>query len=83
MARVGGLSSKFYRETKGIKVTSGQTVKAGTVLTRQGHKWQPGINVIGQAHLNAGCDGEIYFTRKKDKSKKIVTYINVRALQKA
>ncbi|MFA5260689.1 MAG: 50S ribosomal protein L27, partial [Candidatus Omnitrophota bacterium] len=57
MAKKGGLTSKFYRETRGVKVSGGQYVKAGTILTREGDKWKPGINVIGQTHLNAICDG--------------------------
>ena len=78
MVRVGGLTHKYYKETRGIKVSGGQIVKAGTVLTREGHKWKPGINVIGDMHLTAKCDGEIYFTRKKNTYRKVVTIINVR-----
>ena len=29
--RVGGISSKYYCETGGIKVSGGQQVKAGTI----------------------------------------------------
>ncbi|MCA9398272.1 MAG: 50S ribosomal protein L27 [Candidatus Omnitrophica bacterium] len=78
MVRVGGLTHKYYKETKGIKVSGGQNVKSGTVLTREGHRWKPGINVNGDMHLTAACDGEIYFTRKKNSYKKVVTYINIR-----
>ena len=39
--RVGGLSHKIYCETAGIKVTGGQTVKEGAVLTREGDQWKP------------------------------------------
>ncbi len=78
MVRVGGLTKKFYRETKGIKVSGGSKVKAGTILTREGHKWQPGINVRGTMHLTAACDGEVYFTKKKNNYKREVTYINVK-----
>ncbi len=81
--RVGGISSKFYKETKGIKVSGGQEVKAGTVLTRQGHKWQAGINVIGRTNLTAGIDGEVYFTKKKNTFKREKTYINVRPAKAA
>lgn len=81
--RVGGISSKFYKETRGIKVSGGQKVTAGTVLTRQGHKWQPGINVIGRTSLTAGCDGEVYFTKKKNGFFKQATYINIRPVQAA
>ncbi len=83
MSKVGGLTTKFYRETRGVKVSGGQFVKAGAVLTRQGYKWKPGINVIGDMHLNASCDGIVYFSRKKNKYKKAMTYINVRPVAKA
>lgn len=79
--RVGGLTSKYYKETRGVKVSGGQTVKSGTVLTRQGNKWKPGLNVIGQMHLTAGCDGEVYFTKKKNRYNSRVTVINVRSAQ--
>jgi ribosomal protein L27 len=80
MSKVGGLSHKFYRETRGVKVSGGQSVKAGTVLTRQGHRWKAGLNISGMMHLTAACDGEVYFTRKKNQYRKIVTYINVRSV---
>ena len=79
--RVGGISSKFYRETRGIKVSGGQKVKAGTVLTREGHQWRPGLNVIGQMHLTAACDGEVYFTRKKNHYNRVVTFVNVKSVK--
>jgi ribosomal protein L27 len=78
MARKGGLSSKFYRETAGLKVSGGQAVKAGTVLTRQGNHWKAGVNVRGLMHLTAACDGEVYFKKKRGTYMKSVTYINVR-----
>ena len=80
--RVGGLTSKYYKETAGLKVSGGQQVKAGTVLTRQGDKWRAGINVIGITKLTARCAGEIYFTRKKSTSNKILTIVNVRSSEK-
>ena len=76
--KVGGTTSKYYVETRGLKVSGGQSVKAGTVLTRQGHQWKPGVNVIGDIHLTAKCAGEIYFTKKKNRYNKMVTCINVR-----
>jgi ribosomal protein L27 len=78
--RVGGLTSKYYKETRGIKVSGGQTVRSGTVLTRQGDKWRAGINVIGRTHLTAACDGQIYFTKKKNQYKRRITLINVRSI---
>ncbi|MDP2653606.1 MAG: 50S ribosomal protein L27 [Candidatus Omnitrophota bacterium] len=78
MARKGGITSKFYRETRGVKVSGGQFVTTGTVLTREGDRWKPGINVMGRMHLTAACDGEVYFTKKRGNYKKAVTYIHVR-----
>ncbi len=80
--RVGGLTSKYYVETRGVKVSGGQTVKSGTVLTRQGQKWRPGLNVNGMAHLTAACDGEVYFTRKKNRYNRVITSINIKPSSK-
>ncbi|MDP8212836.1 MAG: 50S ribosomal protein L27 [Candidatus Zapsychrus exili] len=82
MTKVGGLTSKYYKETRGVKVSGGQVVKSGTVLTRQGDKWKPGLNVIGRTLLTAACDGEVYFTKKKGNYKKEVTYINIKQIEK-
>ena len=81
MSKVGGLTTKFYRETKGLKVSGGQTVKAGSVLTRNGNKWKPGINVNGLMHLTAACDGEVYFIKKRGTYGKAVTFVNIRATE--
>lgn len=78
MVRVGGLTHKFYRETKGLKASGGERVKAGTILTREGHRWKAGHNVLGDNHLVAKCDGEVYFTRKKSRANKVITIINIR-----
>jgi len=63
-----------------MKVSGGQVVKSGTVLTRQGDKWQPGINIIGKTLLTAACGGEVYFTKRKNTYRKVTTYINVRQI---
>lgn len=78
MARKGGITSKFYRETRGMKVSGGQFVKAGTMITREGDKWKAGQNVVGRMHLTAVCDGEVYFTKKRGQYKVAVTYVHVR-----
>ena len=83
MTKVGGLTSKYYKETKGIKVAGGEKVKSGTVLTRQGDRWKAGINVTGKTHLTASCGGEIYFTKKKNTYNRLVTIINVKADSKS
>ncbi len=82
MVKVGGLTSKYYKETKGLKVSGGQVVKAGTVVTREGHKWQPGLNIAGKMHLVAVCEGEVYFTKKKNSYNKQITIVNIRPVQK-
>jgi len=76
--RVGGITSKYYSETAGIKVSGGQKVKSGTILTRQGNQWKCGLNVIGRSSLTAACDGEVYFTRRKNGSNKVITLINIK-----
>jgi ribosomal protein L27 len=81
--RVGGLSHKYYRETAGIKVSGGQTVKAATVLTREGDQWKPGLNVRGRIHLSAACAGVVYFTQKRTRDGKRSTYVNIRPLEAA
>jgi ribosomal protein L27 len=79
MSKKGGLSHKIYAETRGIKVGSGQKVKCGTILTRQGNHWKPGVNVQGLMHLTAVCDGEVFFTKKRiRKTGKVDTFINIR-----
>ena len=83
MVRVGGLTKKYYKETRGVKVSGGQQVKGGTMLTREGDKWKPGLNVTGRTHLAAACDGEVYFTKKKGNYGRAVTYINIRPIEES
>ncbi len=78
MTKVGGTTKKFYKETRGMKVSGGQRVNSGTVLTREGHRWKSGLNVIGRTHLTAACAGEVYFTRKMGNYRRAVTYIHIR-----
>ena len=85
MARRGGMSHINYRETKGLKKSGGQLVKAGAILTRQGEKWKAGINVRGKSTLCADCDGEVYFTKRRGtyKTKKGSSVINVKEIKPA
>ena len=76
--RVGGITSKYYWETGGVKVSGGQKVKAGTVLTRKGDQWKPGLNVIGRSSLTAAVNGEVYFTRRKSSYNRVITLINIK-----
>ncbi len=78
MSRLGKTTKKYYKETRGLKVSGGQLVRAGTVLTRQGDKWQPGVNVVGRTHLTALCDGQVYFSKRMGSYKKVLTVVNVK-----
>lgn len=78
MTGKGGLAHKFYRETRGLKVTTGQKVKTGSILTRQGDKWKAGLNVGGRTTLYALCDGTIYFAKTKGTHNKLITKINIK-----
>ena len=78
MTKVGGTTKRYYKETRGMKVSGGQWVKAGTMLTREGHRWQPGLNVIGMTHLTAACDGVVEFSRKRGNYKRTITLIHIR-----
>ena len=80
MIGVGGVSHKHYAETKGLKVSGGQAVKRGTILTREGDKWRPGLNIGGKDTLRALCDGTVYFTTRRGtyKTRKKYTVINIK-----
>ena len=84
MIGVGGISHEHYRETKGLKVTGGQIVKKGTILTREGNKWKAGLNVSGKGSLLAICDGTVYFTQKRGtyKTNRKYTLINIKPFEK-
>ncbi|MFH1202519.1 MAG: 50S ribosomal protein L27 [Candidatus Omnitrophota bacterium] len=80
MAQRGGLSHIHYKETRGLKIANNQFVKKGTILTREGGKWKPGLNVGGRSSLFALCDGKVYFTKKKGLyyTKKLSSFINIK-----
>ena len=80
MARKGGTSKINYKETRGLKVSAGQAVRIGSILTRQGGKWKPGINVGGKGTLYALADGKIYFSYRKSryKTRQAETVINIK-----
>lgn len=80
MIGVGGITHKHYPETKGLKITGGQIVKKGTILTREGNKWRPGLNVGGKGTLYALCNGTVYFTERRGtyRTNKRCTVINIK-----
>lgn len=79
MSKRGKTTHKYYKETKGLKASGGQIVKAGTILTRESDKWKAGKNVGGQGTLYALCEGKVYFAKKRGtyKTNKAYTVINV------
>ncbi len=83
MTGKGGITAKFYRETHGLKVSDGQRVVTGQILTREGDKWKPGLNVGGRANLFALSGGSVYFTKKKGTHNKRITLINIKPDKKA
>lgn len=78
MTRLGGTTKRYYWETRGIKVSGGQRVKTGTILTREGHRWHPGVNVLGRTNLTAACEGVVYFTKKRGNYRRAITIINIK-----
>ncbi len=73
----GCRKSKHYPDVKGIKVTDGQIVNAGALLTREGDKWRPGKNVGGLNNLYALCKGRVSFSKKRGHYRKMQTYISI------
>ena len=78
--KAGG-SSRNGRDSlgqrRGIKLYSGQTVKAGSIIVRQlGTKIHPGVNVgIGKDYtLYAKADGVVAFERLGRSRKKVSVY---------
>ena len=79
MIGVGGVTHKHYPETRGLKTSGGQSVKKGTILTREGNKWKAGLNVGGKSSLYALCDGTVYFSTRPGtyRTKKKYPLVNV------
>ena len=80
MIGVGGVTHKHYPETRGLKTSGGQSVKKGTILTREGNKWKAGLNVGGKSSLYALCDGTVYFSPRPGtyRTKKKYPLVNVK-----
>ena len=72
---VGGFSTP--KKDKAVKVSSGQSVTTGTILSRGISVYKAGVNVKGLGTLYALCDGKVYFTKKKTSHGRVRTYINV------
>lgn len=72
---IGGFSTP--KKDKSIKVSNGQLVKTGQILSRGLSAYKAGVNVKGQAALYALCPGKVYFTKKKTSHGKGRTFINI------
>ena len=72
---VGGFSRP--RKDKAIKVSCGELVKTGQILTRGMPTYKAGINVKGLDTLFALYPGKVYFTKKKTSHGRFRTFVNV------
>jgi len=65
------------KKDKALKVSGGQLVKAGEILSRGFSTYKAGANVKGLDTLYALCPGKIYFSTRKTSHGKVRTFINV------
>ncbi len=73
----GGFSTP--KKDKAMKVSSGQTVKTGQILSRGLDVYKAGQNAKGLSTIFALCPGKVYFSRKKTSHGKVRTLINIEA----
>jgi ribosomal protein L27 len=71
----GGKSTP--KKDKAVKISGGQLVKTGQILSRGFNQYKAGKNVEGINNLRAACSGEIAFTRKKTSHGRVRTFINI------
>jgi len=76
----GGFSTP--KKDKAVKVSGGQMVETGKILSRGLSTYKAGMNVKGIATLQALCPGKVYFTRKKTSHGKFRTFINIQPVAK-
>ncbi len=75
----GGKSTP--KKDKAIKVSSGQLVSAGTILSRGISTYKAGKNDKGLATLHPICDVQVYFSKTKTSHGRVRTFINVLAVK--
>jgi ribosomal protein L27 len=71
----GGFSTP--RKDRGVKVSAGQTVKAGQILARGLNVYKAGKNAKGIGTIFALCAGTAMFTKRKTSKGSVKTFINV------
>lgn len=76
----GGKSTP--KKDRMLKVSDGQPVKTGEILTRGMNNYKAGKNVKGLATLYALCPGKVYFAKKKTPHGKVRTFVNIMPLDK-
>lgn len=72
---IGGFSTP--KKDKLVKVSGGQAVKCSQILSRGLPLYKAGKNVKGLTNLHALCSGKVYFTKKKTRTGKVRTFINI------
>ena len=65
------------KKDKALKISSGELVKTGQILSRGIPTYKAGVNVKGLGTLYALSPGKIYFTKKKTSKGKVRTFINI------
>lgn len=70
------------KKDKAIKVSGGQAVKTGQILSRGVMTYKAGCNVAGIDTLQALCPGKVHFARKKTSHGKERTFINILPAEK-
>ncbi len=71
----GGKSTP--KKDKNLKVSGGQSVKTGQIITRGMNMYKAGKNVKGDGLLYSLCPGKISFSKKKTPHGRVRTFINV------
>ena len=68
------------KRDRAIKVSYGELVKTGQIITRNMAAYKAGVNVKGLGTLYALCPGKVYFSKKKTSHGKVRTFINITPL---
>jgi ribosomal protein L27 len=77
---IGGFSTP--KKDKMLKISGGQMVKTGQILSRGISTYKAGKNVKGIGTLHALCDGAIAFSKKRTSHGRVRTFINIAPLKK-
>lgn len=70
------------KKDRAIKVSSGEFVKTGQILSRGIMTYKAGRNVRGIDTLYAACSGEVSFSKKKTSHGRPRTFIHILPIEK-